>query len=135
MMKLVNRIARSRDGLGAAEFALVCPVLFMAIIGVAQLGILAFANAGLSNAVAEGARSLTVFPRPTDDQVKARIADKKFGLEAAYLSAPVITTGKSDNADFVEIKMDYTVPLNFVFFTGPTVKLTQTRRAFVYKTE
>jgi len=40
----------------ALEFALVAPVLIVMIMGIAQLGLIFFANAGLNNAIAQGAR-------------------------------------------------------------------------------
>ncbi len=42
-------------------------------MGIAPLGLLFFANAGLHNALAEGARHATLFPRPTPEQVRTRI--------------------------------------------------------------
>jgi Flp pilus assembly protein TadG len=132
MIRLATRLRRDRKGGAAVEFALVAPVLLSALVGVAQLGILFFANAGLSNAVAEGARYATIFPRPSNTQIRARITDQRFGLNPTYLTTPTITAGTSNGATFLDISMSYNVPLNFVFFTGPSVTLTKTRRAYVY---
>jgi len=132
MRALLARLRRDRRGGGAVEFALIAPILFGAIIGIAQLGILFFANAGLSNAVAEGARYATIYPKPTDTQIRARIAAQRFGLKANLLTTPTITPGTSSGAKYVDISMSYAVPLDFVFFDGPTVTLVKTRRAYVF---
>ena len=132
MTGFLHRIRSDRKGGAAAEFALVSPVLLGALIGVAQLGILFFANAGLTNAVAEGARYATIYPRPSNTQIQAKISAQRFGLNPTYLTTPTITPGTSSGANYLEISMSYNVPLNFVIFRGPTVTLTKTRRAYVF---
>ena len=132
MSGLWTRIGRDRKGGAAAEFAIISPVLIGALVGLAQLGILFFANAGLSNAVAEGARYATIYPRPSNTQIQARISAQRFGLNPTYLTTPTITPGTSSGANYLEISMSYNVPLDFIFFDGPTVTLTKTRRAYVF---
>ena len=132
MTDFLNRIRSDRKGGAAAEFALVSPVLLGALIGLAQLGILFFANAGLTNAVAEGARYATIYPRPSNTQIQAKISAQRFGLNPTYLTTPTITPGTSSGANYLEISMSYNVPLNFVIVRGPTVTLTKTRRAYVF---
>jgi hypothetical protein len=131
-MKRFLALLRDRRGLSAVEFALVCPVLFAFMIGTAQVGILYFANAGLRNAVEEGARVVGVYPRPTDDVIRARMVQKRFGLRSQYIGTPAITTGKDGGADYVQISLTYQVPLDFVFVSVRPVTLTKTRRVYVY---
>jgi hypothetical protein len=131
-MKRLISLLRDRRGLSAVEFALVCPVLFGFIIGTAQLGILYFANAGLRNSIEEGARVAGVYPRPTDDVIKARMVTKRFGLKSAYLGTPVITTGTDGGANFIQISLSYRVPLDFVVVSVKPITLTKTRRVYIY---
>lgn len=132
MRKLTTRLLRREHGAAAVEFALIAPAFLLMIIGIAQLGILFMANAGLRHAVGEAARLATLYPRPTEQQIRDRLADDQFGLEQAYLSDPQITYGSSDGADYAEITVTYTVPLDFVFVTVPPVSLTETRRVFIH---
>ena len=132
MMKCLRSLLRDRRGLSAVEFALVCPVLFGFLIGTGQLGILYFANAGLRNAVEEGARTVGVYPRPTDATIRARMVQKRFGLRSQYLGTPQITTGKDGGADYVQISLTYQVPLDFVIVSVKPITLTKTRRVYVY---
>jgi Flp pilus assembly protein TadG len=129
---LGRRLRRNDEGVATIEFALVIPGLVLFVVGIAQLGILFMANAGLRNAVAEGARFATIHPRPTDTQIRTRIIDSDFGLEAANLTTPAITHGTSDGAEYIDISVTYSVPLDFIFFSLPPVSLTESRRAFVY---
>lgn len=131
MIRRFRTLRRDARGAAAIEFALVAPALIVFIIGIAQLGMLFMANAGLTHAVAEGARFATIFPRPTDAEIRARIADSRFGIDPANLRTPTITHGTDDGASYAEISASYDVPLDFIFFTLPSVTLTETRRAFV----
>jgi len=130
----VRALGGDARGAAALEFALVVPALVVFIIGIAQLGILFMANAGLRNAVAEGARYATIYPRPTDTQIRQRITDTRFGLTPANIGTVTVTHGVSSGTDYADISMSYNVPLNFVFFTAPPVTLTESRRAFVQPT-
>jgi Flp pilus assembly pilin Flp len=133
-MKLLRSLLRDRRGLSAVEFALVCPVLFGFLIGTAQVGSLYFANAGLRNAVEEGARTAGIFPRPTDDVIKARMVQKRFGLSPQHLGTPQITTGTDGGAAFVEISLSYNAPLQFLIVKVKPVTLTKTRRVYIWPT-
>ena len=134
MRRLLQRLRSGETGAAAIEFALAMPVLVLMIVGVAQLGVLFLANAGLRSAVAEGARFATIHPRPSTAQITDRINASRFGLDPANLTAPVITYGASAGTNYAEIRMTYRVPMEFVFFSLPPVTLTETRRAFVYPT-
>lgn len=131
MAKLLSRDVR---GAAAIEFGIIAPVLILMLVGLLQMGVMFNAQAGLKNAVAEGARYATIFPNPTDDQIRTRITDKRFGMDATLIGGPTITRGTGGpggNIKFVDISMTYAVPLNFAFFTLPAVTLTETRRAYI----
>jgi Flp pilus assembly protein TadG len=130
---LLGRLSRDRRGLSAVEFALIAPVFLLIIFGMLQLGILFMANHGLRNAVAEGARHATIFPRPTDAQIVNHIEQGKFGLHAQYLTKPKIEWNQvsGSGAHYVDISLEYLAPVDFIFFETPPIKLRQTRRAFV----
>ncbi|HEX8257799.1 MAG TPA: TadE/TadG family type IV pilus assembly protein, partial [Allosphingosinicella sp.] len=133
MKQKINHFRRDQKGAGAMEFALAAPVLFTMIVGISQMGTLFFANAGLSHAVSEGARIAANFPTPADDVIKAAILDKRFGLvEENIVGEPTIVPGTdtATSMPFLDISLSYEVPLNFIFFTGPEVTLTETRRVF-----
>jgi Flp pilus assembly pilin Flp len=126
-------LLRSNRGAGLVEFALIAPVLITFIIGIAQLGGLFFANAGLKSAVGEGARLATIFPRPTNEQIIARITSRRFGLEPTRVSEPTLAHGTTTNGrNYVDIEMTYTTPLSFIFFDTPPLTLVERRRAFIH---
>lgn len=129
------RLLRNERGMGAVEFALAVPVLFAFIVGVAQLGMLFFANSGLKAAVGEGARLATLHPRPSADRIRQRITDQRFGLDPAFITAPTVSApAKMGTRDYITISMSYSVPLDFIFYRTDPITLTETRRVFVYPT-
>ena len=122
-------------GVGAVEFALLAPLFLALIFAVVQLGLVFFANAGLKNAVSEGARLASIYPRPTNSQIAARISSTKFGLDPAHLSPPTIVDGIVDGARYADITMTYNAPLDFIFYQPPPIRLVQTRRVFTHSPE
>ena len=137
-MRFLSKLKRDQSGLSAVEFAFIVPALVSFLVGLAQLGTLYLANSGLKSAVGEGARLATIFPRPTNDQIIARITDRRFGLEPAYITAPTVTPATAaqvtanNGRNFLDIQMSYQVPLNFIFFQISPITLTERRRVFVH---
>jgi Flp pilus assembly protein TadG len=127
------RLLRDRRGVGAIEFGLTAPLMLIMVLGIAQLGTLFAANAGLQHAVDEGARLATIYPRPTDAAIIAMINQKKFRLASNRITGPTLTHDVSAaGIPYVDITMSYAVPLNFVLFTTPPITLSQTRRAYQF---
>jgi Flp pilus assembly pilin Flp len=126
------KLRRDKRGVSATEFALILPLLIVMIVGIAQMGILYFAHAGLRNLVAEGARFASISPRPTDAAIKARINQGGFGLEPAHLSQPTITYGNTSGNDWADITVNYTVRLDFIFWAPAPFQIRETRRVFIY---
>jgi Flp pilus assembly protein TadG len=131
MSRLAKKIVADARGASAVEFALSAGILVMLLVGIAQIGILFMANAGLRHAVGEGARLSTIFPTPDDAAIVAMVTSARFGVNPAYITdGPTVTHDVENGASYTEVSMTYTVPLNFVFFQVPGVTLTETRRAF-----
>jgi Flp pilus assembly pilin Flp len=130
----IRRLRKDKRGISAVEFALVAPVLFGFLIALFQVGMLFFANAGLNNAVADGARLASLFPRPTNAQIAARIADRRFGLEPERLVGPIFEEGTSNGATFTDITLRYSVPVDFIFYEWGPITLSATRRVYTQPT-
>jgi len=133
-----NSLRRDEKGASAIEFALAAPAMLMFVIGIAQLGMLCMADAGLRSAVAEGARTASIYRDPPidDDTILARIADAAWGMQAEHMGEPEITRAKDDeDRDYIEISMSYSAPLNFAFLELDPVELTEVRRVYIHGTD
>jgi hypothetical protein len=118
-------------GIGAVEFALIAPVLISFIVGISQLGKLFFANADMKNASAAGARLASIYPTPADATIISTINGRLVRTEASAHATPAVTHGTDGSGNpYIEIRMTYSVPLDFIFFRVPSVTLHDTRRVF-----
>lgn len=120
-------LVRNERGATVVEFAIVLPILVLFVWGIFQVGVLFQANSGMQHALGEGARYATIFPTPTDAQIKARMSAEVFGTKNGTFSVadPVNATGHKT------LRVTYSMPMNFLFFTGPTVNLTREKRVYV----
>jgi hypothetical protein len=126
-------LKRDERGAAAIEFAIAVPVLILFIWGILQVGLLMQAHAGMQHALGEGARYATLYvpsapnKRPTNDQIKTRIQDRVFKPKVGtFTVADPTTTGGYKN-----LSVSYTMPMDFLFFQGPTVSITRTKRVYV----
>ncbi len=130
MRKLAKKLLSEKSGSPAVEFALAAPVFIALLIGIFQLGIFYLAQAGLHQSVEIGARYATLYPRPTDAQISAKVRGSGYGMDLAKMSNPIIVHGSNDGAPYIDITVSYTLQPNFIFFEMAPFQLTRTRRAY-----
>lgn len=116
-------------GATVLEFALVVPILLAMLLGTAMLGIGFYAQAGLRSTVEDAARYATIWPRPSQADIEARIAAKQFGMNPANIVGPTVEF-TSGTPNYVTITMGYNLTINYVIGTK-TIALAETRRAYV----
>lgn len=119
---------RNESGAAVIEFAIAVPVLVLMMWGIFQIGMVFQANAGMQNALGEAARYATIFPTPTDTQIQAKITGHKFGLRGTW-SPPTITPDATTKSMLITVQ--YSQPLDFLMFPGPTVTLTKSKRVYL----
>ena len=99
-MTILSSIRRNERGAAVIEMALTVPVLVTMIYGIFTIGLLFDANAGIQQALGEGARYATVCTSvtsagvctsPTDDQIKTRMQNKVFGMNVGAFDTPSVT--------------------------------------------
>lgn len=129
-MKRLIRLAKDGEGIAAAEFALMAPLVLLLIFMVINIGLLFESYNGVQHAVGEGARYATIYPRPSDDQITTVIQNAQFGLDPQYVSAPSYSHGTSNGIAYVDVTLSYQAPVSFPLFTLPAVPLSYTKRAY-----
>ena len=130
---------RDESGAAAIEFAIAVPVLMMMIWGIFQIAMVLQANAGVQQALGQGARYATIFDtttnqRPTDDQISARITAAKFGTGNGTWHTPVIDDSNEASDGYIDISVEYDVPTDFLLFSGPDVTLSHSKRVYTQTT-
>jgi len=130
LLQQLRQLRASTKGASALEFALVAPVLLMLLMGITQLGVLFFAQAGLKSAVEDAARFATLWPTPNQSQIEQRIQTRRFGMDPANIVGPTVTFSANQAPNFVTISMGYRITLNYLF-DKKTLVLSESRRAYV----
>ena len=126
---MIRKLRRSEEGASATEFALAFPVLVTMMWGIFQFGVLFGSDAGMQHALGEGARFATIWPTPTDTQVKQRMTDELFQM--GYGSFTIDDPVRDAANGFIDLEITYQFTPNLLFFTLPQVTLTRTKRAYV----
>ena len=130
MTRALRQLARCGKGAASVEFVLAAPVVVLFLVGFLQIGMLGMAKAGLGQAVEAGARYATIYPRPTDTQISAKILTGGYGMKKSNIVGPTFAHGVTSGSPYVDITMSYRQTLNFGFFkVGPFV-MAHTRRAY-----
>lgn len=132
MTHALRRLLKDERGANLVEFAIALPVLIFFIYGIFTIGLLFQANAGLQHALGEAARHATLFPTPSDDDIRARVAAKKFGTGTGTLGTLQIADNNSGGPGtrYKTLTLSYSQPTNFLFFRGPTVTITKSKRVY-----
>lgn len=123
----MKHLRKDQDGAAVVEMAFALPIILTMIYGIFQLGVIFAANAGMQHALGEGARYATLYPSPTDSQIKTRMQGKIFGTKvgAFTVADPTGTTNYKD------LQVSYTVTPNFLFFKLPAITIVRTKRVYL----
>ena len=138
---MIKLSALHRDERGAAiiEMAIAMPTLILFLWGIFQVGVAFQAKAGMQHALGEGARLATLCYNPTpadgcdvptNDAIEAKINDRVFGTKVGTFSSPTVTDGPSGE-NYKDLSVTFTMTPNFLFFDGPQIDLTETKRVYV----
>ena len=79
---MIRKIGIAKDSKGAAavEMALAIPILLELLWMVFQAGLVFRAMSGIQHGLGEGARYATLFPQPSNTQIRTKIADAVYGI-------------------------------------------------------
>ena len=134
-MNRFRHLLRDERGAEAIEFALAVPVLITMIWGIFQMGMLYEANAGMQHALGEGARYATLCTNmtatgctaPTNANIKTMMTSKLFGPGKGQFTVQDPVNG----AGFKTLTVNYTTPMDFLVFPGPTVTISRSKKVYV----
>jgi len=138
-MSVLKLLRRDAEGAAAIEFAIALPVLLVLIYGIFQVGLVFQANAGMQHALGEGARYATLCVptstgcnTPSDTAIVTRMSSKLFGMNIGTFGTPSVTTPASTTCTFCrDLTVTYTVTPNYLFFSGPAVSLSRSKRVYI----
>ena len=130
-------LIRDERGVAAIEMAFALPILTLFLFGIFQVGMVMAADAGMQHALGEGARIATLYPTPSDSVIQQKITDKVFGtyIGSYVVDSPATTSVTGTNGVvtplYKDLRVSYSVTPDFLFFTGPQVNFTRTKRVYL----
>ncbi len=128
----IRRLITDVRGLSAVEFAFAFPVFLILSIGSLELGNMFMTQAGLTYAVNEAARYATIYPTPSQEQIRTRITSRSFGLQSDKLTLNVSpVTNDATYGDFITITASYAATPMTTIVNVPPVTLTETRKVWI----
>ena len=138
-MNRLRALIKDERGATVLEFAFALPVLVVMIWMITQLAFVLRANAGIQQALGEGARFATLCLNPsiigctppTAAQIKARMEAAVGGTELGTFTAQTPTAGVLGGASYYDLRVTYSMPTSLLLFPGPTVVLGKTKRVWV----
>lgn len=138
-MNMLRSFFRDERGATVTEFAFAFPVLIVMIWMIVQLGFVLRANAGVQQALGEGARFATLClsptilgcTAPTRAAVKARMDATVDGAGMGTFEAELPVVGTSGGARYYDLRVNYSMPTSLILFPGPTIAISKTKRVWI----
>jgi hypothetical protein len=134
-MRRHKHLVRNEKGAAVIELAFALPVLLVMIWMIYELGLVFRAMSGIQHSLGEGARMATLWPVPDADDVKQRMEDAVYGIGPGDFDIPDPVPGTADGSDYLDLKVTYTQETNLIFFPGPTVSVSRSKRVWVAETD
>jgi Flp pilus assembly pilin Flp len=139
-MNKFKTLLRDERGATVLEFAFAFPVLIVMLWAIVQLGFILRANAGIQQALGEGARFATLCLNPTilgctppdRDAIRTRMLNTVNGTDLGTFAAdrPTLLTDVS-GARYYDLRVTYSMPTSLLLFPGPSVNIGKTKRVWV----
>ena len=129
-MRLLKKLRRDRRGAAVIEMAFALPALIVLMWMIVQLGLVFRAMSGIQHGLGEGSRMATLFPKPTNTAVQAKISDAVYGIGPGSFTIATPTTGTQDGANYLDLRVTYTQPTDMLLFPGPTISVSRSKRVW-----
>ncbi len=131
MIKRLRSIGSNAQGAAVIELAFALPALIVLMWMIVQLGLVFRAMSGIQHGLGQGARTATLFPKPTDTVIKQEILDAVYGIGPGSFTVAAPATGTADGATYLDLKVSYTQKTDLLLFSGPTIKVSRAKRVWV----
>lgn len=130
---MIRRLRLARDTRGATviEMAFALPALIVMMWMVIQLGLVFRAMSGIQHALGEGARYATLYPQPTDAQIKNKITAAVYGIGPGDFNISDPVPGAISGSGYLDLNVTYTQSTDLLLLPGPTISVSRSKRVWV----
>ena len=129
-MRILKKVRRNERGAAVIEMAFALPALIVLMWMIIQLGLVFRAMSGIQHGLGEGSRMATLFPKPTNTAVQAKITDAVYGIGPGSFTIATPTSGNLDGANYLDLRVTYTQPTDMLLFPGPTISVSRSKRVW-----
>lgn len=130
-MRMLSKLRRDDRGAAVIETAFALPALIVMMWMLVQLGLVFRAMAGIQHGLGQGARTATLFPKPTDATVQAAITAAVYGIGPGTFAIATPVSGTSGGATYLDLKVTYTQSTDLLLLPGPTISVSRSKRVWV----
>ena len=129
-LSLRGKLRNDRRGAAVIEMAFALPALIVLMWMIVQLGLVFRAMSGIQHGLGEGSRMATIFPRKTDNEIKAKITDAVYGIGPGSFAIANPQSATLNGANYVDLEVTYTQPTDMLLFPGPTIVVSRSKRVW-----
>jgi Flp pilus assembly protein TadG len=134
-----TQLVRDESGAAAIETAFALPILIMMIWAILQFGLVFRAQAGIQQALGEGARYATLClnpgtsgcSSPTADEIKARITQSVYGIGPGTFTVDDPLPSPTGTAKYFDLTVRYSQPTSLLLVPGPTIAISRSKRVWI----
>ncbi len=130
-MTWLRNLRRDRRGVATIEMAFSLPAMIIMMWMIIQAGLVFRAMSGIQHALGEGARFATLYPKPAEADIKAKITDAVYGIGPGTFAIPAPVSGTADGSKYLDLSVTYTQPTDLLLLPGPTVTVSRSKRVWV----
>ena len=130
-MKLLRTLRRDERGAAVIEMAFALPTMIIMMWMLVQAGLVFRAMSGIQHGLGQGARTATLFPKPSNTAIQAAINNAVYGIGPGTFQIPTPVSGSADGADYLDLKVTYTQETDMLLFPGPTITVARSKRVWI----
>ena len=138
-MTLHARLIRDEDGVASIEIAFALPILLVMIWAIIQFGMVFRAQAGIQQALGEGARYATLClnpnnagcSSPTAASIKTKITESVDGVGPGTFIVDDPVPSPAGTAKYFDLTVRYSQPTSLLLLPGPTVNISRSKRVWI----
>ena len=79
----------------------------------------------------QGARTATLFPKPSDTAIQSAISAAVYGIGPGTFNIATPVTGTADGATYLDLKVTYTQDTDLLILRGPTITVARSKRVWI----
>ncbi len=131
MISRSRKILRDERGAAVIEMAFALPALMTMMWMMIQAGLVFRAMSGIQHGLGEGARYATIYPQPSETEIKTKISNAVYGIGPGSFVIANPVAGTNSGAKYLDLRVSYTQDTDLIFVPGPTITVSRSKRVWV----